>query len=91
MRRISEKFEGGFYNEKYSPEDIRFFNNLVEKYDIDQNLEELIIKRGDRETHILKNRKIFIKGKGLLKIEDYVKEVIDQLEKETKTDKKEEN
>jgi len=34
-------------NDKYSEEDINFFNALAEKYDLEQNADQLIIVRED--------------------------------------------
>ncbi|MBU4370021.1 hypothetical protein KKG58_04680 [Patescibacteria group bacterium] len=72
---MNEKINHHFENKKYSPEDIKFFNNLVEKYHIKQTSEYLIISQVDKEIYIHKWRKILINGEWV-KIEDHLKKIL---------------
>ena len=64
--------------EKYSPEDIKFFNQLAEKYEMKQTIEYLILKNKDgREHYIPKMYTIPLRDnhKGI-EIEDFIKKLL---------------
>jgi predicted DNA-binding ArsR family transcriptional regulator len=75
---MKEGFKENYNEGKFSPEDVKFFNNLVEKYNLDQNIEEIIIKKGTREIHLLKRRKMFIQGQGWVSIEDRIGQILNE-------------
>jgi predicted DNA-binding ArsR family transcriptional regulator len=76
---MKENLKENYNNEgKFSPEEIKLFNDLVEKYNLEQNLEEIIIKKGSREIHLLKREKMFIQGQGWVKIEDRIKQILNE-------------
>ena len=65
--------------EKYSPEDIKFFNQLAEKYGMNQTIEYLILKNEDgREHYIPKMYKIPSKDnpKEGIEIEVFIKNLL---------------
>ncbi len=64
--------------EKYSPEDIKFFNQLAEKYEMKQTIEYLILKNEDgREHYIPKMYKIPSKNDpNGIEIEDFIKKLL---------------
>lgn len=63
---------------KYSPENVEFFNNLAEKYGLDQDIEHFISTTEKDKEFILKRHFIKIRredGKEELKrMEDYLEE-----------------
>ncbi|MCH7759458.1 hypothetical protein IID20_03815 [Patescibacteria group bacterium] len=64
--------------EKYSPEDIKFFNQLAEKYEMKQTIEYLILKNEDgREHYIPKMYKNPSKNDpNGIEIEDFIKKLL---------------
>ncbi len=72
---MEEKMEHYFNKEKHSSKDINFFIRLIEKYNLKENFEYLIISLKDnREIYIPKTKEILIDGK-MVKIEDHIKEI----------------
>lgn len=65
--------------EKYSAEDMDFFNELAEKYGLKQNVDQFILERADSERVFMpKSYKILTKN-GMMDIEDIIKKEIELL------------
>jgi len=61
-------------NDKYSEEDINFFNALAEKYDLEQNADQLIIVREDNSRVFLPKSYQVSTKHAKIDIEDLIKE-----------------
>ncbi len=70
MSKIMKDFE------KYTPEDIKFFNELAEKYGLQQNIEYLIITKEKKKIYVPKWRVIPSEDGPSIKIEEYIKELL---------------
>ncbi len=78
---MKENFEAF---QKFSPEDVKFFNGLAEKYGLEQDEERLIVSRNGKRAFILKRKKIAVKRGGKIQeadVEDLIKEAVEKLEK----------
>ena len=71
-----------FEHKKYTSEEVKFFNNLAEEYNLEQTEEHLIVKKESKEIYIPKWHKIPINGE-LVKIEDHIKKMLSKDQDET--------
>ncbi len=79
---MKEKFENF---SRFTEEDVKFFNELVEKYKehgMRQDVEYLIIDKEDKEIYLLKERHMPVGGEGrTVPMEDYVRQILELDEK----------
>ncbi len=61
-------------NNKYSREDVEFFNGLANKYNLEQNVDQLIIIRNDGSKVFFPKWYEVPTKSGKIKIEDLIKE-----------------
>jgi len=63
------------YPGEKSEKDTKFFDDLAERYGLEQDSEFLILTNGSKKSFIHKRRKIPIKN-GLVEIEEYIKQLM---------------
>lgn len=70
---MSEKFE---QSKKYSEEEVEFFNNLADKYNLEQTPDQLVLTKGTKKTYIPKWHHIPLENNSSIEIEEFIKKII---------------
>jgi len=66
-----------FIFEQYTPEEIKFFNKLADKYDLNQTVQHFVLQKNNKEIYIPK-LKYVPTANGLVKVEEFIKQTIEE-------------